>query len=616
MPRRFALIASVLFVVAAGVASAAEARLPDTPPLDAKTSAAFDRKWQRLASRAPDTGARDIYNFLLTAVARNWKPENWAAIVALGEELHDRDPASPTYGNYRWYWREPKPNDRNALEFASQTASLAYVAFRDRLTPGARANLEAAFALSAEGLVRHKVDVSYTNIFLMRLANAVLIGEAMHRPGLVAKGHGWFDEWFAYTRANGIHEFSSPTYYGTDLSDLGALANFAHDPAIRAKAEAALRLFWTDIAANWFVPHEGIAGPYSRDYGFLVGHGYLDQYLLRAGWIKDAIVTESNEGIDNIAFRAPPSGVRELFANEVPRVVSRRWGPQPWERATHYVGHTFSLGTAGATYGAQDRILALTFDGGLRQPIVSLSLDYRNDPYGQRKMNTADGHQKLTHLLPFVASVQRGADALIVMSYDPARARNPIGGKARIAYDAVNATFVLPVNVALCAAHGPLAAGDRVAIEPGVPLFLRTGEAAAALVFVGTRTDTGKSASIEVVRDGKDVGAQRLTAVLAEHAPHAPVALAAWVRAAEGMKDDAAFDSFRAETMEIAQRTRFTDSVEQLDVSVPAKQATLHIVIDPMHERRITIEGADPAMDAGILAINGRDVGGAILEDR
>ncbi len=589
----------------------AETALPAYPPLDAKASAVLDRTFQRLESRSPTLGARDVYGFLLTAVAHDWRPEKWAEVIALGEELHDRDPRSPTYGNYRWYWREPKPNDRNAVEFSMGSAALTWVAYRDRLPENARPALEAALTLGAEGMLRHQVDVSYTNIFLMRLANCILIGESTGRPDLVAQARTWFDQWFAYTRANGVHEFSSPTYYGTDLADLGALANFSREPEIRAQAEAALRLLWTDIAANWFTPYEGIAGAHSRDYGFLCGHGYLDQFLLRAGWITPAVAAESHDAIDDLTFWRPPADLRMRFG--APRVVVQHWGSAPWERATHYVGRSFTLGTSGEGYGAQDRVFALTLGSGPREPIVSFSFDYRGDPYGRNKMGTADGHEKLTHLLPFVASVQRGPEALLAATYDPAHSKNPAGGKQPIPYREVAATLVLPATVELFDAGGrPLSSAKTVPVAGHGPIFLRAGDVAAALMFVDATDDDGQPAPIAVVRDGASVGAQRLTAQLASGAPRRPVSAAIWVRASENIDSDDAFSAFRTAFLDSA-RGAHCHRGKAFEVFVPGLAAPLRLVLQPEHAKRVALEGADPAADAGILSVDGKDVGAPVL---
>ncbi len=183
--------------------------------------------------------------------------------------------------------------------------------------------------------------------------------------------------------------------------------------------------------------YEGIAGAHSRDYGFLTGHGYLDQQLMRAGWLKNTS-GESHPAIDDVTFWNPPAEIRAAIP-AAPRVVTQRFGTQPWEHATHYVGKNFSLGSSGAGYGAQDKVLTLTLAGGPKLPLVNFALDYHRDPYGQQQLATADGHSKLTHLLPFISSVQRGPEALLIAAYNPATARNPIGGKAPIAYESVNA---------------------------------------------------------------------------------------------------------------------------------------------------------------------------------
>jgi hypothetical protein len=582
---------------------------PDYPPLSAKAAAELDHAWARFQKRAPDSGSRDIYNFLLNAVAHNWRPEKWSAVIDLAEELHDRNPDSPTYGNYRWYWRDVHPNDRNAVEFCLQTAGLAWVLYRDRLPGDARAKLAAALALGSEGMLRHKVAASYTNIFLMRLANCILIGESTGRPDLVKSGRVWLDEWLAYTRANGIHEFSSPTYYAVDVEDLGALARYAQVPDVRTKAEAALRLFWTDIAANWFAPYQGIAGAHSRDYGFLTGHGDLDQQLFRAHWLAKDPGGEYHPALDDLTYWDPPADLRATVGDP-PRSVAQQYGPQPWERATHYVGRNFSLGTAGESYGAQDKVLALTLAGGPQMPIVNFSLDYRGDPYGRKKIAEASGHKKLMHLVPFVASAQRGPEALLIAVYNPSSAVNPAGKGQPMDYTGVQATFVLPAPVELWDAHGPLAtdATEQILADDS-PLFLRYGGTAAMLHFVLASDDRGQPAKIMLVRDGLAVGAQRLTAVLADGTPRGRVTAAVWVRATEGVADDAAFAAFRRDCLEAIAHSAATIDGDRLDVAVPGLSAPLKLSLDLHKEQRLAVEGADPAMEPGILNVNGRDLG-------
>ena len=254
--------------------------------------------------------------------------------------------------------------------------------------------------------------------------------------------------------------------------------------------------------------------------------------------------------------------------------------------------------------------------GGPQLPIVAFSLEYRDDPYGQSKMGTADGHQKLTHLLPFIASVQRGPEALLVASYDPAKARNPAGGRAPIAYAHVWANFVLPATAQLFDAHGPIANAPSVALASDSPLFLRFGETAAMLMFVVTQDETGRAAPPVVVRDGAKINAQRFAAVLADRTPRGRVTAAVWVRAAEGITTDESFAAFRAGCLRARDQVAIQSGAgRSLDVRVPGLLAPLQVSVDLEPARRLALEGGEPAMAEGILTLDGRDVGSALLSD-
>lgn len=65
--------------------------------------------------------------------------------------------------------------------------------------------------------------------------------------------------------------------------------------------------------------------------------------------------------------------------------------------------------------------------------------------------------------------------------------------------------------------------------------------------------------------------------------------------------------------MTSAERARVRKG-KDYEVSVPGAAAPLRIVLQPEHAKRVMIEGADPAADAGILSVNGTDVGGPLIE--
>ncbi len=563
----------------------------------------MDHEWRKMQERKPDDNSRETYAFILTAAARGWHPETLPAVIDLVEEMHERDPANKGYGNYRWYRKNEHPDDFNAVQFCMQTASLTWLLYRDQLVPDARTKLEAAIRLASEGVRNQVVKVDYTNIFLMRLSNAILIGQATNQPALVAQGKAWFTEWFAYTRAHGIHEFSSPTYYGVDLDDLGSLSRYAADPEVRAEANQALQFLWTDIAANWFEPYQGISGAYSRDYGFLTGHGYLDQHLLRAGWLPAPVDGESRPVLNDLAHVDPPANARSRWGDG-PRIVAQQYGLNPTQRADHYVGRHFSLGSAGEMYGAQDRLLALTFDGGPKEPIVSFSLEYRDDPYGQSKVASSGGHDKLTHLMPLVGTVQDHAEVLQVLSLDPMHARNPAGGSAPIVYAGVWATVVLPAQVQVWQRDHLAPPGAEIPLDPADTIFLRSGTTAAAIRFVYAQGEDGQPAEISLFRDGAKFGAWRLSALLSPGKPKRTVVAALWVRAAEGL-DDQQFARFRFDFNQASLEAHAAVKQHQLTVSVPGMMGQMAVTQDLEKRKTTAATGFDPAALKGILTVDG-----------
>ena len=547
--------------------------------------------------RNPDT--RDLFGFVLDVAAHGADPRLAGTALALAKQKHEPDPASKYYGNYAWHWKDAHPDDRNAVEFSMQYASVTWMFYRDRLDATVRGQLESEIRYAIGGIRRHEVAVSYTNIFLMKAANCILIGENLPDPALAREGYALFDQWLDYTRRYGIHEFSSPTYYAVDLDSLGLLAKYPHDPAARAKAEGALRLLWTEIAANWFPSFQGIAGTHSRDYDFLYGHGILDRYLAKAGWLTP-VKTTAPEVLSELATWIPPAELRAQ-ADPVPRLVQQRWGDQPWECSTHYVGHNFTLGSAGAGYCPQDKTLTVNLALGPQAPVVNFAMDERGDPYGQAKVLTGGGHMKLTHLEPFLTSVQQGSDALLLACQNPPK-------KPSAFATSLVSNLVFPSAATVWLADGPLqfAEGEiRHDLPGGTTLFLRTGDVAVALRFVASLGEDGKSAPIAVLRDGGKVPALRFSAFHSDTPASQRAVVAVWIRVAEGL-DDTAFAAFRKTAAAAVTRASLVKDVAE--VTAPAAHGKLKLKADLKAEKRLVTAGGDPA-PKDILVINERPFG-------
>ncbi len=106
-----------------------------------------------------------------------------------------------------------------------------------------------------------------------------------------------------------------------------------------------------------------------------------------------------------------------------------------------------------------DKALGVLFSGTNRP---SFLIDARADPYGQMRHPTGGGHLKAHHVYPFLASLQNGPDAL--------------------------------------RAAAAQAGGEAFRDEP---VFLRDGEAAAAVRFLLGTTAPGEPPTVEIVDDGR-----------------------------------------------------------------------------------------------------------------
>ena len=239
----------------------------------------------------------------------------------------------------------------------------------------------------------------------------------------------------------GVHEFCSPTYYGTDLNGLLMIQSYAHHERQQRQADALLHLFWTDIAANWFPAARRLGGSHSRSYDYLRGLGALDWHLWVHGWLD----ADSPSGAERAEpwsdqWRVPPQ-LAEMARHQLPRLVRQHWGFLPAEGRTQMIYPDVALSCCGAAYGNQDSTLVVDLAPGkgtvpflLGQksgqsprelPRCFFIPDGRDDPYGKAKYATgAAGHLKALHMQPFWAGAQRSCDALGLVIYRGADVAN------------------------------------------------------------------------------------------------------------------------------------------------------------------------------------------------
>ena len=209
-------------LVGRGESPVADARRGE---LIAAALASQESLWREIGHKdpGPRNSCRELFTAALALCEARRHPERLDRLFELGERMQDCDPASPTFGNFRWYWRDAGVTDANAVEFCSFDMHLIWRLHRDFLPAGAKDRLDSLIGRAVDGCLRHRVPASYTNIAILNAANLVTLGEVRGRPDAAEEGYRRLDGLAADVWQFGLHEFCSPPYYAIDVQGLAVL---------------------------------------------------------------------------------------------------------------------------------------------------------------------------------------------------------------------------------------------------------------------------------------------------------------------------------------------------------------------------------------------------------
>ncbi len=585
------------------------AALPEWKSDPAKAAAELEVQWRHVENPQRAVGIRGLLRFAVEANGIGWRPDRVEAALRRARTMQDLKTGSPTYGNFQWNSGQAGITDLNAVEFASQLLGLIRKAQSERLTPAARATVDAMMADAVAGLRSHTVNVEYTNIFVMKAWGLIAIGETLGQAETAADGYRRFDEWLAYTAQYGIGEYGAVVYYGIDLDSLALIARWAGRPEARANAERAIRYLWTDLAANWWAPGDRMGGTNARTYDYLFGTGYTEAHTWTAGWLRQPPdlegagwiggVQPNHTTFRNAVLRRPDPEWTEAIRGQVPRTVVQSWGPKPEQTAVNWIGRGVSLASSGASRSRDERTLVLNLGASPAVPQLTLFMEGRGDPYGLRKLVGG----KALHLTPFLATVQRGPEVLQVLSDEPVRpgSRNRPG---ELSYFATH--FTVPAQAEVWfgderAKPGPATAPTEV--PAGRAIFVRLGDAVVGLRILMATTTANGPAPVRFVADGANDAARRITILHAAEDPRGRATAAVWLRVADGL-DEATFAAWRREFAGAVGRADLAGGT--LKAEVAGLAGPLRVEADVEKGERIRLEGGEPW---ALLGVNGRDVG-------
>jgi len=254
----------------------------------------------------------------------------------------------------------------------------------------------------------------HDNYTLMYIEILLLGGEVTGYPEAVEAGREAFRRWRELVLTRGMHEYSSPTYYGVDLDALGHIASFAEDPAIRGAAEAMWQYLWTDMACavtNHNLLGAVMDGAHSRSYSPLIPYGPV--YLYLAGlqpeprWGKARDVRAATT-----AIQPYPEIVELITARQYPFSAFVLWDEGPAEDRTFWSDFGVTIGSAGRLYGKQDRAFAITYNTSKSLPSVIFVADAGD---GGLARGVGIGHLPYAYL-----AAQSGSSVAMIVGDSPA----------------------------------------------------------------------------------------------------------------------------------------------------------------------------------------------------
>jgi hypothetical protein len=400
-----------------------QARVAEASAKLALTLARFEKS---IAGPNPTPSIRDLPNAALAVLYLGKDPREAERMVDMAFAQQDMDPKSPSYGSVPWQIGHPDIHDENAIDFVNQAIGPMLIHYGDKLSPEFKAELLPHMRASFAAMLRRKLAVSYTNIWLMRTVNMILMGEAINDASAADEGYRQLDQWIDYTRHAGVHEFDSPTYYFVDLDSLSAGYLYAKRANGREKLKAVLDYFWIDIAANYFVPNGVLSGPHSRNYSFTSSAGGLDMYLYTEGFRSTDDIGRSDFEKIFLLETAGEQGYHVgdpiiSIARQPERIVQSRWDVSPDHDRYNYITSGFAIGSASGDYGAQDKLVSVELASGDKLPVIAIIPDIFDAPYGVVKTLDKSGHSKPTHPKYNPMCVQDHGMALATIDIDASK---------------------------------------------------------------------------------------------------------------------------------------------------------------------------------------------------
>lgn len=206
--------------------------------------------------------------------------------------LQDKEPGSPTYGIWSWFYEEPLdkmfPPDWNWANFCGKELLQVALDHFDKLPEALREEIKNSIYYACHSIIRRNVGPSYTNIAIMGAYVTLLSGELFGWEDIFNYGKDLLTRIYKYTQYHGnFTEYNSPTYTMVAIEDISRIILHIKDSECISMAEYLNDIAWKCVALHFHPPTGQWSGPHSRCYNNLQGIVFWSRiYLATNGSVR------------------------------------------------------------------------------------------------------------------------------------------------------------------------------------------------------------------------------------------------------------------------------------------------------------------------------------------
>ena len=323
-----------------------------------------EKVYQDSLSKTSSLTVQDLGNSALYLCMSQAEPKKIEHLLRTEFSAQMMDDTYPSYGQLSSRVNSTEITNSNSLELGCQALGPILIGYENRLSPEFRKWLEPHLKAAMIALRKQNIPVKNTSACLIKAVDLILIGASTYDGDASYQGAKLLDDWIAYTKQSGIHEFNSPQVYEQDLNALNMGYLFAPDKLTKSKFRAILDYFWQDISAHYYLPAQSLVGAHARDYDLYTGTGAVENYASLTGLSQTSVGDyRANEvytllnAVDARAYR--PAKIFLDLATTYPRIVESRWADSPANDTYTYITRDYSIGSAsGGSFGEMDKMLA------------------------------------------------------------------------------------------------------------------------------------------------------------------------------------------------------------------------------------------------------------------